>query len=194
MAHTKYTHLKHPARKHAPGHLELAGFEHTHLCTETPNHHQSQASEPPHPHRVRGSVFGSVSVLVGGLQILTTGSAPCTLMQHAPPLRVLHVPAPPKGESFYSVSVCVCVLFDICCVVCACALFSAPFTLTHRLCQNTSRIFRATTPPTAFLHPLRAFFFSSRRGFFSFARTCFSVHRWPVFKALPLKNKHPEFK
>lgn len=47
------------------------------------------ASPPP---RVRRSVFGSVSMQVGGLLILTAGLARCTLMQHTPPLGVLYVP------------------------------------------------------------------------------------------------------
>lgn len=50
------------------------------------------------PPRVLGSVFGSISVQVGGLLILTTGSAPCTLMQHTPPLN-----PPPHGGAFRSV-------------------------------------------------------------------------------------------
>lgn len=53
-----------------------------------PNYHQSQASEP-FPPRVHGSVFGSVSMQVGGLLILTTGLAHYTLMQHTSPLRSL---------------------------------------------------------------------------------------------------------
>lgn len=51
-----------------------------------PNYHQSQASEPLPP-RVHGSVFGSVSMQVGGLLILTTGLAHYTLMQHIPPIK-----------------------------------------------------------------------------------------------------------
>lgn len=99
------------------------------------------------------------------------------------PIKSPACPGPPKGESFHScVCVCpsgVCVLFDIRCVVCACALFSATFTLTHRPPKHIP----ADSPGSVF-----------KKGVSFHSRARFSVHCWPVFKALAAKNKHPEFK
>lgn len=78
-------------------HLISSYIAHTHAH---PNYHQSQASEPFLPW-VQGSVFGSVSIQVGGLLILTTGLAHHTLMQHAPPLRTPYVPSFDTSDVFY---------------------------------------------------------------------------------------------
>lgn len=68
---------------------------HTHT---QPNYHQSQASELFLPW-AQGSVFGSISMQVGGLLILSTGLAHHTLMQHALPLRTLYEPLFPSFDT-----------------------------------------------------------------------------------------------
>lgn len=176
-------------------HIISCRIPHTLTHTHTPlNYHQSQASEPSPP-RVHGSFFGSVSMQVGGLLILTTGLAHYTLMQHTPPLRALYVPfsfffsTSPAIKSnlcaykhtwrWITLQVGVFSFFffpNIRCFVCDCALFSSKCRLTQKPVEAYSMFQDHTWYPWGIFQGVSLYFHAR------------FLHCWPIFKALTAKT------